>query len=171
MVSNFPTRPRKEIERLLIDGVEPAQGRNIGRAKRVDDGRFRYNERVKGTLPRGLSLQGLKVVIDCANGAAYRTAPEVLWELGADVVEVGTKPNGLNINDKCGSTHVDTAASAVVAHGADVGICLDGDADRVMVIDETGAVADGDQLMGLMASRWGGAGPVVGRCACCDSDV
>nr|WP_319250347.1 phosphoglucosamine mutase [uncultured Celeribacter sp.] len=142
------------IEAMMEEGVESAQAENIGRAKRIDDGRFRYNERVKGTLPRGLSLQGLKVVIDCAHGAAYRTAPEVLWELGADVIEIGTQPNGRNINDNCGSTHVDTAAAAVVEHGADVGICLDGDADRVMILDETGAVADGDQLMGLMAQRW-----------------
>ncbi|WP_417247996.1 phosphoglucosamine mutase [Celeribacter sp.] len=151
-----------EIERLLTEGVELAQSHNIGRAKRIDDGRFRYNERVKGAFPRGLSLQGLKVVIDCANGAAYRTAPEVLWELGAEVIEIGTSPNGLNINEKCGSTHVDTAASAVVAHGADVGICLDGDADRVMILDETGAVADGDQLMGLMAKSWADQGKLTG---------
>ncbi|WP_417270285.1 phosphoglucosamine mutase [Celeribacter sp.] len=151
-----------EIERMLIEGVEPAQARNIGRAKRIDDGRFRYNERIKGTLPRGMSLQGLKVVIDCANGAAYRTAPEVLWELGAEVIPIGVTPNGLNINDKCGSTYVSTAAEAVVAHGADVGICLDGDADRVMILDETGAVADGDQLMGLMAKRWADQGRLSG---------
>ncbi|SFI54803.1 phosphoglucosamine mutase [Celeribacter neptunius] len=143
-----------EIERLMEEGVEAAQASNIGRAKRIDDGRFRYNERVKSTLPRGMTLQGLKVVIDCANGAAYRTAPEVLWELGAEVIPVGTAPNGRNINDHCGSTYVQTAAEAVVAHGADVGICLDGDADRVMILDENGQVADGDQLMGLMAKAW-----------------
>ncbi|AJE48188.1 phosphoglucosamine mutase [Celeribacter indicus] len=143
-----------EIERLMEEGVEAAQAANIGRAKRIDDGRFRYNERVKSTLPRGMTLAGLKVVIDCANGAAYRTAPEVLWELGAEVIPVGTAPNGFNINDCCGSTHPATAAEAVVAHGADVGICLDGDADRVMILDENGIVADGDQLMALMAQRW-----------------
>ncbi|GAA3870655.1 phosphoglucosamine mutase [Celeribacter arenosi] len=143
-----------EIERLMDVGVDPAQAQNIGRAKRIDDGRFRYNERVKSTLPRGMSFNGLKVVVDCANGAAYRTAPEVLWELGAEVIPVGVSPNGRNINDRCGSTYVHTAAEAVVAHGADIGICLDGDADRVMILDETGKVADGDQLMGLMASRW-----------------
>lgn len=151
-----------EIERLLLEGVEPAQAPNIGRAKRIDDGRFRYNERVKSTLPRGMSLNGLKVVIDCANGAAYRAAPEVLWELGAEVIPVGTNPNGHNINDQCGSTYPQTAAQAVVAHGADVGICLDGDADRVMILDETGALADGDQLMGLMAKRWSDAGLLSG---------
>ena len=143
-----------EIDRLVAKGVEPAQAQNIGRAKRIDDGRFRYNERVKSTLASGQSLDGLKVVIDCANGAAYRTAPEVLWELGAEVIPIGVSPDGFNINDNCGSTSTDVAAAAVVAHGADVGICLDGDADRVMIIDETGHVADGDQIMALFASRW-----------------
>jgi len=151
-----------EIERLMETDIEPAQADNIGRAKRIDDGRFRYNERVKSTLPRGMTLSGLKVVIDCANGAAYRTAPEVLWELGAEVIPVGTHPNGRNINDHCGSTYVQTAAEAVVAHGANVGICLDGDADRVMILDETGQVADGDQLMGLMAKSWADQGRLAG---------
>ncbi|WP_460274620.1 phosphoglucosamine mutase [Celeribacter sp. ULVN23_4] len=151
-----------EIERLMEEGVEPAQAANIGRAKRIDDGRFRYNERVKSTLPRGMTLQGLKIVIDCANGAAYRTAPEVLWELGAEVIAIGTAPNGNNINDHCGSTYVQTAAEAVLDHGADVGICLDGDADRVMILDERGQVADGDQLMGLMAKSWADQGKLAG---------
>ena len=143
-----------EIEALTLSGVEPAQAQNIGRAKRIDDGRFRYYERVKATLSSGKRLEGLKVLVDCANGAAYRTAPEVLWELGAEVIPFGVSPNGTNINEKCGSTHPEEAAAAVVAHGADVGICLDGDADRVMIIDETGVVADGDQIMALFASRW-----------------
>ncbi len=127
---------------------------NIGRAKRVDDGRYRYLERVKSSFPSGMNLNGIKVVIDCANGAGYRAAPEVLWELGADVIPVGTAPNGKNINEGCGSTKPQTAAEMVVAHGADVAICLDGDADRVVIVDEAGTVADGDQIMGLMASRW-----------------
>ena len=143
-----------EIERLVHQGVEPTAAENIGRAKRIDDGRFRYIERVKSTFPVGLRLDGLKVVIDCANGAAYRTAPEVLWELGAEVIPVGVSPNGFNINDKCGSTNTRLAAETVVAHGAHVGICLDGDADRLMIIDEKGQVADGDQIMALMAGRW-----------------
>lgn len=143
-----------EIEALVHSGVEPAQAENIGRAKRIDDGRFRYNERVKATLPTGMRLDGLKVVIDCANGAAYRTAPEVLWELGAEVIPVGVAPNGVNINQKCGSTAPQTAAESVVAHGAHVGICLDGDADRLIIIDETGKIADGDQIMALFAARW-----------------
>lgn len=143
-----------EIEGLVASGVRPAAPENIGRAKRIDDGRFRYQERVKSTLPAQLRLDGIKVVVDCANGAAYKTAPEVLWELGAEVIPIGTAPNGRNINDQCGSTHPQAAAEAVRAHGADVGVCLDGDADRIILIDETGTVADGDQLMALMASRW-----------------
>lgn len=151
-----------EIEALVDNGVEPAQAKNIGSAKRIDDARFRYGERVKSSLPRGLRLDGLKVVIDCANGAAWSTAPEVLWELGADVIPVGTAPNGHNINLGCGSTHPQMAAETVVAQGADVGICLDGDADRVMIIDETGQVGDGDQLMALLAGRWAAEGRLEG---------
>ncbi|MBD3678277.1 MAG: phosphoglucosamine mutase [Rhodobacteraceae bacterium] len=143
-----------EIEALMETGVEPAQAANIGRAKRIDDGRFRYVERMKSTLPQGRRLDGLKVVIDCANGAAYRAAPEILWELGAEVIPVGVSPNGTNINQGCGSTDTRLAVETVIAHGADVGICLDGDADRVMILDETGAVADGDQIMALLARRW-----------------
>ena len=151
-----------EIERLIASEIEPAKAENIGRAKRIDDGRFRYAERVKSTVPSGLTLNGLKVVIDCANGAAYKAAPEILWELGATVIPVGVEPNGYNINENCGSTHTDTAAAAVVAHEADVGICLDGDADRVMILDENGDVADGDQIMALMATRWAAQGRLGG---------
>ena len=147
-----------QIEKLLDGTIEPAQAVNIGRAKRIDDGRFRYGERLKGTFPQGMRLDGLKVVVDCANGAAHRIAPEVLWELGAEVVPVGVSPNGTNINEGCGSTNTRLAAETIVTHGADVGICLDGDADRVMILDENGKVADGDQIMGLMASRWANQG-------------
>jgi phosphoglucosamine mutase len=147
-----------EIEAILEGVVEPAQADSIGRAKRIDDGRFRYMERVKATFPADLRLEGLKVVIDCANGAAYRAAPEVLWELGAEVIPLGVAPNGRNINDGCGSTAPELAARTVRETGADVGICLDGDADRVILIDETGKVADGDQLMALLAARWASEG-------------
>lgn len=147
-----------EIEALIATGVAPAGASDIGRAKRIDDGRFRYIERVKSSFPRQQLLDGLKVVIDCANGAAHRVAPEALWELGADVIPVGVSPNGHNINDGCGSTHPRMAAETVVAHGADVGICLDGDADRVILLDETGKVGDGDQFMALMAARWASEG-------------
>ena len=150
------------IEELIAGEIEPAQAVNIGRAKRIDDGRFRYAERVKATFPSGMRLDGLKVVVDCANGAAHRVAPEVLWEMGATVIPVGVSPDGYNINDACGSTHPQLAAETIVSHGADVGICLDGDADRVMILDETGKVADGDQLMALMASRWAAEGRLQG---------
>ncbi|MFC6687708.1 phosphoglucosamine mutase [Jhaorihella thermophila] len=155
-------RAELEIEALVENGVEPAQPANIGRAKRIDDARFRYGERLKASLPRGLWLEGIKVVVDCANGAAWRAAPEVLWELGAEVIPVGTSPDGLNINRGCGSTEPQMAAETVIAHGADVGICLDGDADRVILIDEHGAVADGDQLMALLAARWAEDGRLAG---------
>ena len=151
-----------EIEALVAGGVDPVAAPNIGRAKRIDDGRFRYVERVKSSFPRQMRLDGLKVVVDCANGAAYRVAPEALWELGATVIPVGTTPNGNNINEGCGSMHPQTAAEAVVAHGADVGICLDGDADRVILLDEQGRVGNGDQFMGLMAARWAASGRLKG---------
>ncbi|MEO9649665.1 MAG: phosphoglucosamine mutase [Roseobacter sp.] len=144
----------QEIEALIANGVETAEACEIGRAKRIDDGRFRYIERLKTSFPRQMRLDGLKVVIDCANGAAHRVAPEALWELGASVVPIGVTPNGTNINEDCGSTKPMCAAEAVVSHGADVGICLDGDADRVILIDETGKIGDGDQFMALMAERW-----------------
>jgi phosphoglucosamine mutase len=151
-----------EIEAMLEGDIVPAQANNIGRAKRIDDGRFRYAERVKSTFPTGMRLDGLKIVIDCANGAGHKVAPELLWELGATVIPVGVAPNGFNINEGCGSTEPRTAAETIVTHGADVGICLDGDADRVMILDETGAVADGDQIMGLFASRWAEKGILGG---------
>ncbi|MBU2361000.1 MAG: phosphoglucosamine mutase [Alphaproteobacteria bacterium] len=150
-----------EITRLVSDGVEPVQAGNIGRAKRIDDGRFRYAERLKASFPHGMRLDGLKVVIDCAHGAAHRVAPEVLWELGATVIAIGTAPDGFNINAGCGSTDTALAARTILEHGADVGICLDGDADRVMILDETGRVADGDQIMALMAARWARAGTLA----------
>ena len=148
-----------DIEAMLDEGnLKLAAPENIGRATRIDDGRGRYMEFAKTTFPRGRKLDGLKVVVDCANGAAYKAAPEVLWELGAEVIAIGVSPNGYNINDGVGSTHTEAAAKMVVESGADIGICLDGDADRVMIIDETGHVADGDQIMALIATRWAEAG-------------
>lgn len=143
-----------EIEALVFGDIQPANAGNIGRARRIDDGRFRYVERVKGTFPQGLSLEGLKVVIDCANGAAYRAAPEVLWELGAEVVAIGVSPDGFNINENVGSTKPQAAIAKIKETGADVALCLDGDADRIVIIDEAGQVADGDQIMALLAARW-----------------
>jgi phosphoglucosamine mutase len=153
----------EEIERLIDEGVGLNDAESIGRAQRIDDGMYRYVERVKSSFPTGMRLDGMKVVVDCANGAAYRAAPEVLWELGADVIPVGVSPNGRNINDNCGSTHPQTAAETVVAHGADLAICLDGDADRIILVDEKGQVADGDQLMGLMAADWAAEGRLAGN--------
>ncbi|WP_374372414.1 phosphoglucosamine mutase [Tabrizicola sp.] len=151
-----------EIEAMIEGEITPAKPENIGRARRIEDGRGRYQEFVKTSFPNGLRLDGLKVVVDCANGAAYKAAPEVLWELGAEVIPVGVAPNGTNINDRCGSTHTETAAEAVVAHGAHVGISLDGDADRIMILDEAGRVADGDQIMALLAARWAADGRLAG---------
>ena len=151
-----------EIETLVGGEIALAPAEEIGRARRIDDALGRYEEYAKTTFPAGLRLDGLKVVIDCANGAAYKAAPEVLWELGAEVIPVGVTPNGTNINDRCGSTYTQTAAEAVVAHGAHVGISLDGDADRVMILDETGRVADGDQIMALLAGRWADEGRLQG---------
>ena len=144
----------QNIEELIGKDLRNVGLIDIGRAKRIEDGLFRYVERVKSSFPSGMRLDGMKVVIDCANGAGYRAAPEVLWELGADVIPVGVNPNGLNINKNCGSTNPQIAAEAVVSHGADVGICLDGDADRIILIDSEGNIADGDQIMGVIASRW-----------------
>lgn len=150
-----------EIEELV--GGDIVLSDDIGRAKRIDDAMGRYVEYAKTTFPSGLRLDGLKVVIDCANGAAYKAAPMVLWELGAEVIPVGISPNGRNINEMCGSTYTQTAAEAVVAHAAHMGISLDGDADRVMILDETGKVADGDQIMALMAGAWADAGLLRGN--------
>jgi phosphoglucosamine mutase len=151
-----------EIEAIVQGEITPADPALIGRARRIEDGRGRYQEFVKTTFPAGLRLDGLKVVIDCAHGAAYKAAPEVLWELGAEVIAVGVSPNGTNINDQVGSTHTKAAAEAVLAHGAHLGISLDGDADRVMILDETGRVADGDQIMALLANRWAQEGRLKG---------
>lgn len=150
------------VEAEIAAPSPPSPDGRIGRARRIDGGVARYIEVVKASFPKGLRLDGLKVVIDCANGAAYRAAPEALWELGAEVVRLGVSPDGVNINDGVGSTAPQACAAAVLAHGADIGVALDGDADRVMLIDETGRVVDGDQIMGLIAARWAEAGRLTG---------
>jgi phosphoglucosamine mutase len=144
------------IERRMDGSFENdlAQAHKLGKAARLDDAAGRYIEYVKNTFPRGLTLEGLKIVVDCANGAAYKVAPQVLWELGAEVIRIGVEPNGININLSCGATHPETMAEAVVMHGACLGISLDGDADRVIVADEHGHIIDGDQIMGLIAKEW-----------------
>jgi phosphoglucosamine mutase len=126
----------------------------LGRAVRLEGARGRYMEALKASLPRGMTLDGLKIVIDCANGAAYGAAPKVLWELGAEVIEIGTSPNGFNINLRCGSTAPETMCAAVVEQGADLGIALDGDADRIVLADEHGQLIDGDQMLALLAQSW-----------------
>ena len=156
-----------EVEAAIEAGLnqEPvlADPADIGSATRLEDGRGRYIEFVKSSFPRRRGLEGLKIVVDCANGAAYSTAPQVLWELGADVIRIGVEPNGQNINLGCGSTAPAACQRAVVEHGADLGIALDGDADRVHIIDETGEIVDGDQIMGLIALRWDEADTLVER--------
>ncbi|MEM7547322.1 MAG: phosphoglucosamine mutase [Pseudomonadota bacterium] len=137
----------------LLDSPALAPADRIGRAKQIDDAVGRYIEVAKATFPKALSLDGLKVVVDCANGAAYKTAPTVLWELGADVVALGVTPNGTNINKNCGSTAPQACIDRVMLEGADIGITLDGDADRVILIDETGQIVDGDQIIALIAAR------------------
>ena len=141
---------------------ERAGAANLGHAWRLDDARGRYNEHVKQTFPRGLRLDGLKVAVDCANGAAYKAAPEVLWELGAEVVPIGVDPDGFNINKGCGSTDTDYMRSLSMAHSADMGLALDGDADRVLISDEKGALIDGDQILGLIAKDWARQGRLRG---------
>jgi len=139
------------IERRLEKGPTLAKSELIGRARRIDDARGRYIHFAKSTFPEHLRLDGLKVVIDCANGAAYHVAPEALWELGAEVVPIGVSPNGLNINEDCGSTKPQLLQETVIASGADIGLALDGDADRLIMVDQQGQLVDGDQLMALIA--------------------
>ena len=152
----------RAIERLIEKEPKLARPEEIGRAKRIDDARGRYVHFAKSTFPERLRLDGLKVVVDCANGAAYHVAPDALWELGADVIPLGVKPNGLNINDDCGSTHPELLRETVVANQAHIGLALDGDADRLIVIDEKGRVIDGDQLMALVATGYARRGELKG---------
>ena len=152
------------IEARMDNGLHDdlADPKDLGRAVRLDDAQGRYIEFAKNTFPAGLNLSGLKVVIDCAHGAAYKVAPTVLWELGADVVRVGVDPDGFNINESCGSTSTDCLREQVVMHGADLGVALDGDADRVILCDETGTIIDGDQLMALVTDSWHQRGTLRG---------
>ena len=146
----------ESIERLLDEDLvqQLASSREIGRATRLEGVHARYIEYVKRTLPREMTFEGLRVVMDCANGAAYRVAPEALWELGAEVVEIGVEPNGTNINEDCGSTSTGQVQRKVKETRADIGIALDGDADRVIIIDENGSVIDGDQIMAVVSEYW-----------------
>ncbi|MGP1351834.1 MAG: phosphoglucosamine mutase [Parasphingopyxis sp.] len=150
------------IEALLENPPQVVSAEHIGRARRVEDARGRYINDAKRTFPPKLRLDGLKLVIDCANGAAYQVAPSALWELGAEVVTLGVSPNGTNINDKCGSTYPEELCRTVVEEGAAIGLALDGDADRLIVVDEKGEIVDGDQLMALIASDWKKRGKLQG---------
>jgi phosphoglucosamine mutase len=153
-----------EIEKLVVapSSVRLAAPAAIGRARRMDDAEGRYIEAVKASAARGLDLSDLKIVVDCANGAAYKVAPTVLWELGAEVIPVAVAPDGFNINGDCGSTHPALLQEHVVAHHADVGIALDGDADRVVLVCEHGRLVDGDQLMATIADQWKRDGRLAG---------
>lgn len=144
-----------EIEKLIEGDISKylASSENLGRVKRLDDGRERYVEFVKNSFPKDKDLSGLKIVIDCANGAAYAIAPKILWELGAEVISIGIEPNGFNINEKCGSTKPDALRDKVLEVKADIGIALDGDADRLLIIDEKGEIIDGDKLIALIAEK------------------
>jgi phosphoglucosamine mutase len=152
----------REIEALLSGEPELAASAKIGRARRVEDARGRYIHFAKSCFPEDLRLDGLKIVIDCANGAAYQVAPSALWELGAKTIAIGVSPNGTNINEKCGSTAPELLQETVVASGADIGIALDGDADRLIIVDEQGKVIDGDQIMALIGKSWAKAGKLRG---------
>lgn len=150
------------IEALIEGAPILAAPDKIGRARRVEDARGRYIHFAKSCFPEELRLDGLKIVIDCAHGAAYNVAPSALWELGADIIPIGVTPNGTNINDKCGSTHPQSLQETVVASGADIGIALDGDADRLIIVDEHGRVVDGDQIMALIGASWARNGTLKG---------
>ena len=152
------------IEALMASGLEQglASGANIGRAKRIDDSQARYIEFAKRTFPKNMRLEGLRVVIDCANGAGYKVAPEVLWELGAEIMPIGVSPDGLNVNLDCGSTAPEAMCAKVREVRADFGIALDGDADRVVMADEKGNIIDGDQILALIAKSWSASGKLKG---------
>ena len=145
-----------EIERLMDSSIEEylVSPEKMGRAKRLEDANARYIEFQKNTFPKKINLEGLKIVLDCANGAAYKSAPIILWELGAEVIAIGVNPNGLNINHECGSTHPEIMAKKVVEEKANLGICLDGDGDRIIICDEKGKIIDGDQILALLALHW-----------------
>jgi len=153
-----------QIEALMTEGLQEglAGPTELGRVRRIDDAQARYVEIAKATFPRKMNLNGLRVVVDCANGAAYKVAPTALYELGAEVIEIGVTPNGFNINEECGSTHPQTMAEVVRKYRADIGIALDGDADRLVICDEKGQVVDGDQIMAIIAGAWAREGKLNG---------
>ncbi len=149
----LPDHAEAEISKIIESHIPLAEPADLGRARRMLDGLGRYVETVKTAIPRNMRFEGMKVVVDCANGAAYRAAPDVLFELGADVIPIAVNPDGMNINDGCGAVHPSLMAEAVVAHGADLGIALDGDADRLILADEKGGILDGDQCLAVIAEH------------------
>jgi phosphoglucosamine mutase len=151
-----------KIEAMLGESPKLAAPAEIGRARKIEDARGRYIHFAKSTFPEDMTLDGLKIVVDCANGAAYQVAPAALWELGAEVIALGVSPNGFNINDACGSTAPQALQARVVEEGAHIGIALDGDADRLIVVDEKGRIIDGDQLMALIGVTWANRGMLRG---------
>ena len=159
----LPDEAEDEISAIISGHIPLAAPEDLGRARRMLDGVGRYVEAVKIAIPRSMRFEGLKVVVDCANGAAYRSAPDVLFELGAEVIPIGVDPDGTNINKNCGAVHPSTMAEAVVTHGADVGITLDGDADRLIMSDENGAIIDGDQILAVLADAMSSRGELAGR--------
>jgi phosphoglucosamine mutase len=160
----MPDETEAQIETLMDTDVSArlAAPAHLGRARRLEDAAGRYIENAKASFPRGLTLDGVRVVVDCAHGAAYKVAPTVLRELGAEVIAVGVSPNGTNINHECGSTHPRHLSGEVLAQGADLGMALDGDADRVILCDERGQLIDGDQVLALIAERWAADGRLKG---------
>lgn len=160
----LPDSQEEKIEEMIDSDMSSQleQGRGIGRARRIEEARTRYTEYAKRTLPRNMDFNGLRVVVDCANGAAYKTAPEALWELGAEVFEIGVEPDGYNINDKVGSTAPEAVCAKVREVRADIGIALDGDADRVIIVNEKGEVVDGDQFMAVIGKTWHERGMLQG---------
>ncbi|KPF79018.1 phosphoglucosamine mutase [Novosphingobium sp. AAP93] len=150
------------IEAMLEQDLPLAESGDVGRARRIEDARGRYIHAVKGSLPHNVRLDGLRIVVDCANGAAYHVAPSALWELGAEVIAIGVEPNGKNINAGVGSTHLDALKARVREVRADIGIALDGDADRLIVVDEKGQTVDGDQIMALIGGRLHAQGKLRG---------
>lgn len=159
----LPDHAEEAISAIVSSHISLAEPHELGRARRMLDGLGRYIEAVKTAIPRTMRFEGLKVVVDCANGAAYRAAPEVLFELGADVIPIAVNPDGININEGCGAVHPQTLAEAVVTHGADVGIALDGDADRLILVDEEGGILDGDQCLAVIADSMASQGQLAER--------
>ena len=159
----LPDEAEAEISKIIESHIPLAEPEQLGRARRMLDGLGRYVETVKTAIPRTMRFEGLKVVVDCANGAAYRAAPDVLFELGAEVIPIAVDPDGMNINQGCGAVHPEVMAEAVVAHGADLGLALDGDADRLILADEKGGILDGDQCLAVLADTMASKGALSGR--------